>query len=62
LDTSYDLLLCALYYRSFVADRSDDDRIAAEFGTSPFTPTSLAPATVQAAENPFPIVTTQTGR
>ena len=24
-DTSYDLLLCALYYRTFVADRSQDD-------------------------------------
>lgn len=25
-DTSYDLLLCALYYRTFVADRADDER------------------------------------
>jgi uncharacterized RDD family membrane protein YckC len=25
-DTSYDLLLCALYYRKFIADRSDDER------------------------------------
>jgi uncharacterized RDD family membrane protein YckC len=37
-DTSYDLLLCALYYRSFIADRSDEERIANEFGASPFTP------------------------
>jgi len=37
-DTSYDLLLCALYYRTFVADRSDEERIAAEFGHSPFRP------------------------
>lgn len=29
-DTSYDLLLSALYYRTFVADRSDDDRHLAE--------------------------------
>ncbi len=26
-DTSYDLLLCALYYRAFVADRSDDESL-----------------------------------
>ena len=57
LDTSYDLLLCALYYRSFVADRSDDERIAADFGASPFT----SPAPLKASENPFDIVTTQTG-
>lgn len=35
-DTSYDLLLCALYYRTFIADRGDEDRMAAEFGGSPF--------------------------
>jgi len=29
-DTSYDLLLCALYYRTFIADRSQDDRRLAE--------------------------------
>src|SRR5207248_10677896 len=29
-DTSYDLLLCALYYRTFVADRSQDERLLAE--------------------------------
>ena len=29
-DTSYDLLLCALYYRTFIADRSDDERLLAE--------------------------------
>jgi hypothetical protein len=61
VDTSYDLLLCALYYRSFVADRSDEERIASEFGVSPFTPTSLAATAVQTAENPFDIVPTQTG-
>jgi len=26
-DTSYDLLLCALYYRAFVADRSDEESL-----------------------------------
>ncbi|HZN36086.1 MAG TPA: RDD family protein [Pirellulaceae bacterium] len=29
-DTSYDLLLCALYYRTFIADRSQDERMLAE--------------------------------
>jgi uncharacterized RDD family membrane protein YckC len=29
-DTSYDLLLCALYYRTFIADRSQDERHLAE--------------------------------
>lgn len=28
-DTSYDLLLCALYYRAFIADRNEDDQHAA---------------------------------
>jgi uncharacterized RDD family membrane protein YckC len=43
-DTSYDLLLCALYFRTFVADRGDEDRIASEFGVSPFgTPKPLPP-------------------
>ncbi|MDX1945550.1 MAG: RDD family protein [Pirellulaceae bacterium] len=37
-DTSYDLLLCALYYRTFIADRSQDERLLAE---------------AQAAANPF---------
>lgn len=29
-DTSYDLVLCALYYRTFIADRSQDERRFAE--------------------------------
>lgn len=29
-DTSYDLLLCALYYRTFIADRSEDEERLAE--------------------------------
>lgn len=28
-DTSYDLLLCALYYRAFIADRGEDEKQAA---------------------------------
>lgn len=36
-DTSHDLLLCSLYYRTFIADQRDDDRHLEEsFGTSPF--------------------------
>ena len=30
LDTSYDLLLCALYYRTFIADRGEDEQRLAE--------------------------------
>jgi uncharacterized RDD family membrane protein YckC len=30
LDTSYDLILCALYYRTFIADRSQDEQRFAE--------------------------------
>jgi uncharacterized RDD family membrane protein YckC len=30
LDTSYDLLLCALYYRTFIADRGEDEKRLAE--------------------------------
>jgi hypothetical protein len=36
-DTSYDLLLCALYYRTFVADRGDDEKhLAAARNNNPF--------------------------
>ncbi len=36
-DTSYDLLLCALYYRTFVADRGDDEKnLAAARSSNPF--------------------------
>jgi len=53
LDTSYDLLLCALYYRTFIADRSQDERRFAEaqaaqaaaspFGMNTVNPYSLRP-------------------
>lgn len=36
LDTSYDLLLCALYYRSFVADLGEEAEPAMRLGDSPF--------------------------
>lgn len=62
LDTSYDLLLCALYYRSFVADRSDDERIAMEMSTSPFSPTMPTSVAPQASANPFDIVQPQSGK
>jgi uncharacterized RDD family membrane protein YckC len=35
-DTSYDLLLCALYFRTFIADRSGQGPDDGEAGTSPF--------------------------
>lgn len=41
-DTSYDLLLCALYYRKFIADRSDDEKQLA-----------AAMAQIRPAANPF---------
>src|SRR5256885_8212569 len=53
-DTSYDLLLCALYYRTFIADRSQDERLLAEAqaafaAANPFAyfqPAAAAPAYV----------------
>ena len=36
-DTSHDLLLCAMYYRAFIADRGDEARRTSEFGESPFS-------------------------
>jgi uncharacterized RDD family membrane protein YckC len=50
-DTSHDLLLCALYYRAFIADRATDDQWrvpASPFGTSA-APTGTAPHS-----EPFP--------
>jgi uncharacterized RDD family membrane protein YckC len=46
-DTSYDLLLCALYYRAFIADVADSDSRDEELGTSPFAfhPQATASAT-----------------
>jgi hypothetical protein len=37
-DTSHDLLLCALYYRTFIADRPEEDRPQWAGGVSPFAP------------------------
>jgi uncharacterized RDD family membrane protein YckC len=61
-DTSYDLLLCALYHRTFIADRADEDRDVDEMGTSPFTPGDVAKVITQEPSNPYDIVTTNTGR
>lgn len=47
-DTSYDLLLCALYYRKFIADRSDDEK-------------QLAAAMAQIGPAPSPFGVTSTG-
>ena len=35
-DTSHDLLLCSLYYRTFIADRRDDDKHLKNAVQSPF--------------------------
>ena len=35
-DTSHDLLLCAIYYRAFIADQKDDERRAAQWEQRPF--------------------------
>ncbi len=47
-DTSYDLMLCALYYRAFVADRTDEEALDA---ANPFGP----PAAVQPFQSSVPI-------
>ena len=36
-DTSYDLLLCALYHRSFIADPMEDQKALYDEGENPFT-------------------------
>ncbi|MBC8353881.1 MAG: RDD family protein [Planctomycetes bacterium] len=61
LDTSYDLLLCALYYRTFVADRGNEERGASAIGTSPFSPSAPVNAPAETPANPFDIIPTQTG-
>jgi uncharacterized RDD family membrane protein YckC len=43
-DTSYDLLLCALYHRTFVADLSEDANVSNKPGDSPFSATEELPA------------------
>jgi hypothetical protein len=48
-DTSYDLLLCALFYRTFIADRSQDERMLAEAQAAyakanPFAHRQIGPA------------------
>lgn len=60
-DTSYDLLLCALYYRTFIADRGQDERMLAEAqaafaAASPF---SQFQAARQPAYVPPPLVQEQ---
>jgi uncharacterized RDD family membrane protein YckC len=48
-DTSYDLLLCALYYRTFIADRHEDEQRLAEAQSA-----ALAANPFQNV-NPFPV-------
>lgn len=42
-DTSYDLLLCALYHRAFVADQMEDQKSLYEEGENPFIKVSPQP-------------------
>jgi hypothetical protein len=56
-DTSYDLLLCALYYRSFIADRGEDEKQAAAIAANNNPFVVAAPAatfTYVAAPRPEP--------
>ena len=55
-DTSYDLVLCALYYRTFIADRSQDERRLAEAKAAAVTTanqfTYVQPAPVSVGQAP----------
>src|SRR5262245_13432223 len=58
-DTSYDLLLCALYYRTFIADRGQDERLLAEAqaafaASNPFAYYRPGPASSPAAPTHTP--------
>jgi hypothetical protein len=45
-DTSHDLLLCALYYRTFIADRmNEEERTASPFAVTPGMPLTASPQT-----------------
>lgn len=54
-DTSYDLLLCALYYRAFIADRGEDEQQAAAIAANnnPFV-VAAPPARMPVAATPDP--------
>jgi hypothetical protein len=57
-DTSHDLLLCALYYRTFIADRADEGvrREAERQAQSPFMPGQNPFGTPTSGVNPIPPV------
>ena len=42
-NTSYDLLLCTMYYRIFIADRAEDEVHAARAGAASLLPRPVAP-------------------
>jgi uncharacterized RDD family membrane protein YckC len=44
-DTSYDLLLCAVYYRAFIGDRNDDEQQAAAIAANNHNPFATASPT-----------------
>jgi uncharacterized RDD family membrane protein YckC len=53
-DTSYDLLLCALYHRTFIAERSDEDSVSPPGVDSPFAASANFTAAA-AAQQPKPV-------
>lgn len=55
-DTSYDLLLCALYHRTFIAEHSEEDSVSSSGGDSPFSASANFPAAgAAAAQQPKPV-------
>ena len=61
-DTSYDLMLCALYHRAFIADRgrlSEEDEIVEQIGESPFR--SLPPPVPMADVAQQPLAESDSG-
>lgn len=56
-DTSHDLLLCAVYYRVFIADRRDDEKHEQAASANPFLPTPTSPATLAPIQSP-PVIYT----
>lgn len=54
-DTSYDLLLCALYYRTFIADRHQDEQRLAEAQAAAAQTNPFLANPFQQPLNPFPV-------
>lgn len=54
-DTSYDLLLCALYYRTFIADRGEDEQRLAEAKAAAIQANPFQHPFQPGFQRPFPI-------